>query len=1144
MNRISAAPPSASQQVDRRARSRPAFGHEIKQQPSALAILCLWSCLLFLEFSLNLQAAPGDKKWEFQTGGTIYYSSPAIGPDGTVYVGSIKMKVYALDGEKGLKKWEFQPEGNGLLPDAPAIGPDGTVYVGVRDGGSVYALDAATGAVKWRFAKSTRPPIVIGPDATLYVSVSDPADSYQTFHLVYALDGTTGKKLREFSLPGTESTGSPTTVKVNNWRTQAFGTDETVFCRTDYGMKMGRFVELWAVNANTGKKKWQINGSGYETAINNEFYLSAPAIGWDGMVYVKVRQMTDRWLCALDGRTGATNWVFNPPPVPNVIMDDLGSEPVIGPDGTVYLVGSVRVYAVDGRTGAERWEIQPGDYSEPMVPALGADGVLYVARLGGLYGLDSTTGTQIWKFPLSGVLFQSPTIGDNGTIYCGADNGRVYAFESGSTRGLADSSWSKSRGNAANTGAVEDLSTNGAPVFRFGPADIQPLQGAVAELMVWVGGQGPLQYQWFFEGAILLDATNAVLTWQPVQLEQAGNYFVTASNAFGMVTSRVARVSVEYGLTVTIQGSGAVNKMPDLAVYEPGQTVTLTALPTVGGQFVKWSGDVASGANPLVLTMDRHQAIVAQFSWVPGDKQWEFMTGGGVHSSPAIGADGTVYVGSEDRKVYALAGATGQKKWEFMTGDWVHSSPAIGADGTVYVGSEDRKVYALDGTTGQKKWQFTTGSYVETCPAIGADGTVYVGAAQLYALDGATGQKKWQSLTAPAAVSSSSAIGADGTVYVGADGLYALDGVTGRTKRRIVFVAGGTVISSPAIGTDDTVYVGARGKIYALDGLAGQKKWEFLTRDRADASPAIGADGTVYVGSYDYRVYALDGGTGRKKWQFVTGGEIDSSPAIGADGTVYIGSADGRVYALVGNSPGGLANSPWPKFRCNAQNTGNVQSRLRITAYAESRVCLAGSSVELAIETAGIPIPALQWFWNGQQIPGATNAIYALNSITEPQAGTYTVLASNVFGTVTSDPAIVAVNNVVASRNLGLILTAPAGAQLQVQQAAAIPGPWQLLTNLTLPTGPYAFVDESAPNAQQRFYRTTNTNRLDAYLLPGWTFTSPAGSQHRVEYLEAPGDFSQWHFLTNLTLPESPYLFIDTTATNRLQRYYRTTPVQ
>jgi len=33
--------------------------------------------------------------------------------------------------------------------------------------------------------------------------------------------------------------------------------------------------------------------------------------------------------------------------------------------------------------------------------------------------------------------------------------------------------------------------------------------------------------------------------------------------------------------------------------------------------------------------------------------------------------------------------------WEFETGFYVPSSPAIGSDGTVYVGSEDGKLYAI-----------------------------------------------------------------------------------------------------------------------------------------------------------------------------------------------------------------------------------------------------------------------------------------------------------------------------------------------------------------------------------------------------------------------------------------------------------------
>ena len=58
-----------------------------------------------------------------------------------------------------------------------------------------------------------------------------------------------------------------------------------------------------------------------------------------------------------------------------------------------------------------------------------------------------------------------------------------------------------------------------------------------------------------------------------------------------------------------------------------------------------------------------------------GSKLWEFETIGPVYSSPAIGSDGTIYVGSGDNKLHAINGKTEVKLWEFETGDGVDSSP-------------------------------------------------------------------------------------------------------------------------------------------------------------------------------------------------------------------------------------------------------------------------------------------------------------------------------------------------------------------------------------------------------------------------------------------------------------------------------------
>jgi len=89
----------------------------------------------------------------------------------------------------------------------------------------------------------------------------------------------------------------------------------------------------------------------------------------------------------------------------------------------------------------------------------------------------------------------------------------------------------------------------------------------------------------------------------------------------------------------------------------------------------------------------------------------------------AIGSDGTVYIGSRDKKVYAI-NPDGTKKWEFATLSDVYSSPAIGLDGTIYIGSHDNKLYAVNPTTGLKIWEYTTNGDVFASPAIGSDGTI------------------------------------------------------------------------------------------------------------------------------------------------------------------------------------------------------------------------------------------------------------------------------------------------------------------------------------------------------------------------------------------------------------------------------------
>jgi outer membrane protein assembly factor BamB len=289
-----------------------------------------------------------------------------------------------------------------------------------------------------------------------------------------------------------------------------------------------------------------------------------------------------------------------------------------------------------------------------------------------------------------------------------------------------------------------------------------------------------------------------------------------------------------------------------------------------------------------------------------GQEKWAFLTGdrtvaapaengGSVTGAAAIGADGTVYVASQDQSLYALNPKTGAKKWSFQTGGYIASGPAIGTDGSLIFGSQTGIVYALNGKTGAQKWTFTTSSEVYTTPAVGIDGTVYVGSSdkRLYALNGVTGKQNWSFQGEDKM--GSPAVGADGTVYVsGGNNLYAVDGTNGNLKWT-AHCSG--KVDDPTIASDGTIYVGAGKEVIALNSADGAKKWSFAAGDVVN-SPTIASDGTIYVGSSDRNLYALDGTTGAKKWSVTLADKVLNSPSISPSGTIYVGCADLRLYAI------------------------------------------------------------------------------------------------------------------------------------------------------------------------------------------------------------------------------------------------------
>jgi hypothetical protein len=108
-----------------------------------------------------------------------------------------------------------------------------------------------------------------------------------------------------------------------------------------------------------------------------------------------------------------------------------------------------------------------------------------------------------------------------------------------------------------------------------------------------------------------------------------------------------------------------------------------------------------------------------------------------VESSPGIGPDGTVYVGSYDSCLYAIRdlGTEGELLWKFRTGGPIDASPTIDAAGIIYIGSRDSNMYAIN-PDGSERWSFPTGGGIESSVTVDVDGTIYFGSfdGKLYAL--------------------------------------------------------------------------------------------------------------------------------------------------------------------------------------------------------------------------------------------------------------------------------------------------------------------------------------------------------------------------------------------------------------------------
>jgi len=356
-----------------------------------------------------LDLGTGALKWKFKTDSRIT-SSPAVA-GGLVYFGSYDGNFYAVDASTGQLKWKFKTGGerrfaakhlHGGEPAAETM-PDpfdfylsspvvwnGGVYFGSGDT-NIYALDAATGSLKWKF--KTGDVVHASPaisDGTLFVGSWD---SY-----FYAVDAATGKEKWRFKTGEDEVIHNQVGIQ-----SSAAVADGIVY----FGCRDSKF---YAVEAATGKERWSYSNKG-------SWVITSPAVA-DGKVYFAT---SDTGLFyALDAKSGAV--LFS---VTNNHWPMFSSPAIAG--GTAY-IGSHegKLLAIDLKSQKVAWTFATESSKKNGPTFTMPDGTPnYEAAFFDFFYDDMIIGVQ--KMMSVGAIVSSPVV-VNGAIYVGSTDGNVYAL--------------------------------------------------------------------------------------------------------------------------------------------------------------------------------------------------------------------------------------------------------------------------------------------------------------------------------------------------------------------------------------------------------------------------------------------------------------------------------------------------------------------------------------------------------------------------------------------------------------------------------------------------------------------------------------------------------------------------------------------
>jgi outer membrane protein assembly factor BamB len=359
--------------------------------------------------------------------------------------------------------------------------------------------------------------------------------------------------------------------------------------------------------------------------------------------------------------------------------------------------------------------------------------------------LPSKDGKLKWKFSTGSEIYYSPAIGDDGTIYVSSDS--LYAVNPDGTR-----KWTFSTGDyilsapsIGSDGAIYLVDKRKCYLYAINPDGTQ---------------------RWKFFMAIRRDYSPIPNAGPVVAIGSYGTIYVGSNDVFLYAVDEYGTEKWHFDNGATISTAPTIGKDGTIYVgygcntlfainpdgtrkwkFEPKASIYSSAVEDNNGVIYVGGGIGLTGCLRALYPEDieetyaereynQRNGIVYMRNYTQPSiwEKWAFETEKKIFSSPAIGSDGVIYVGSEDNYLYAV-NPNGNEKWKFKTEGCIYTCPAIGSDSTIYVGSDDNNLYAIN-YDGTEKWRFETIDRVESSPVIGSDGTIYVGSkdGNLYAI--------------------------------------------------------------------------------------------------------------------------------------------------------------------------------------------------------------------------------------------------------------------------------------------------------------------------------------------------------------------------------------------------------------------------